>query len=250
MTVASESAAWPAGGPLAGARRVSVSTGNPGRVAAAALLAAAVLSAACATQEGQGAGIGAGSGALLGAGIGALAGGGRGALLGAAVGAGVGAGSGALIGRYMDKQQADLKKVKGANIERQGNQLVVRFNSAILFDTGKATLKPQSQKDLTEFAQVLTKYPETDLVIEGHTDNTGKKDVNRRLSVERAESVIGFLSQAGVLRARMTGQGFADDRPVADNATAEGRMKNRRVEVQIAANQALQQKDAAQSGKR
>jgi outer membrane protein OmpA-like peptidoglycan-associated protein len=217
--------------------------------AVAALLAAVMVTGACATQEGKGAGVGAGSGALLGAGIGALAGGGRGALLGAALGAGVGAGSGALIGRYMDKQQADLAKVKGANIERQGNQLVVRFNSAILFDTNKAVLKPQSQKDLTEFAQVLTKYPETDLVIEGHTDNTGKKELNRKLSVERAESVIVFLGQNGVARARMTGQGLADDRPVADNQTAEGRKKNRRVEVQIAANQALQKKDAAQSSK-
>lgn len=217
--------------------------------AVAALVAATMVTAACATQEGKGAGIGAGSGAVLGAGIGALAGGGRGALLGAALGAGVGAGSGALIGRYMDKQQADLAKVKGANIQRQGNQLVVRFNSAILFDTNKAVLKPQSQKDLTEFAQVLTKYPDTDLVIEGHTDNTGKKELNRKLSVERAESVIVFLGQNGVARGRMTGQGLADDRPVADNKTAEGRKKNRRVEVQIAANQALQKKDAAQSGK-
>jgi outer membrane protein OmpA-like peptidoglycan-associated protein len=217
--------------------------------ALAALLTATMVTGACATQQGKGAGIGAGSGAVLGAGIGALAGGGRGALLGAALGAGVGAGSGALIGRYMDKQQADLAKVKGANIQRQGNQLVVRFNSAILFDTNKAVLKPQSQKDLTEFAQVLTKYPETDLVIEGHTDNTGKKDLNRKLSVERAESVIVFLSQNGVARPRMTGQGLADDRPVADNETAEGRKKNRRVEVQIAANQALQNKDAAQANK-
>jgi len=212
---------------------------------AAALLAVTVLTGACATQEGKGAGIGAGSGAVLGAGIGALAGGGRGALLGAAIGAGVGAGSGALIGRYMDKQQAELQKVKGANIERRGDELVVRFNSAILFDTGKSVLKPQSQKDLGAFAQVLTKYPDTDLVIEGHTDNTGKKEVNRKLSLARADSVIAFLGQSGVARARMTGEGLADDRPVADNATAEGRRKNRRVEVQIAANRALKQRDAA-----
>ena len=236
--------------PPATARRPARHLPRAATTAIAALVAAASLTGACATQEGKGAGIGAGSGAVLGAGIGALAGGGRGALFGAALGAGVGAGSGALIGRYMDKQQADLAKVKGANIERQGNQLVVRFNSAILFDTNKAALKPQSQKDLTEFAQVLTKYPETDLVIEGHTDNTGKKELNRKLSVERAESVIAFLGQNGVARARMTGQGLADDRPVADNQTAEGRKKNRRVEVQIAANQALQRKDAAETGKR
>src|SRR5215831_21100555 len=85
----------------------------------------------CATNQGKGALIGGGGGAALGAGIGALAGGGKGALIGGAVGAAVGAGTGAIIGHYMDKQEEDLRKVKGANVERQGDQLVVRFNSAI-----------------------------------------------------------------------------------------------------------------------
>jgi len=209
------------------------------------VLCLALSAFACATNQGKGAAIGGGGGALLGAGIGALAGGGKGALVGGAVGAGVGAGGGALIGRYMDKQEADLKKVKGANIQRQGDQLVVRFNSAILFDTGKADLKAKSKTDLAEFAGVLKKYPDTDLVIEGHTDNTGKKEKNQKLSVARAESVIAYLSTEGVARERMTGHGYADDRPVADNGTDEGRQANRRVEVQIAANQALKQQDAA-----
>jgi outer membrane protein OmpA-like peptidoglycan-associated protein len=208
------------------------------------LLCVAMLGFACATKQGKGAAIGAGGGAAIGAGFGALAGGGKGALLGAAIGAGVGAGSGALIGRYMDKQEADLKKVKGANIERQGEKLVVRFNSAILFDKNKAVLKPKSKTDLAEFAQVLKKYPETDLVIEGHTDNTGKKPRNQKLSVARAEAVIAYLGSEGVQGPRMTGRGFADDRPVADNKTEDGRKQNRRVEVQIEANQQLKQKDA------
>ena len=198
----------------------------------------------CATKQGSGAAIGAGSGAAVGAGIGALAGGGKGALLGGLVGAGVGAGGGALVGRYMDKQEAELKKVKGAAIERQGDKLVVRFNSAILFDTNKATLKAKSKTDLTEFAQVLKRYPDTDLVIEGHTDNTGKKARNEKLSVARAEAVVGFLATAGVDRTRMTGRGFADDRPVGDNKTDAGRKLNRRVEVQIEANQQLKQQSA------
>jgi outer membrane protein OmpA-like peptidoglycan-associated protein len=202
------------------------------------------LSASCATNQGKGAAIGAGGGAALGAGIGALAGGGKGALLGAAIGAGVGAGSGAVIGHYMDKQQAELKRVKGANIERQGDKLVVRFDSAILFDTGKKVLKPRSKNDLTEFAHVLTKYPETDLIIEGHTDNKGKKVANQKLSMARAASVIAFLSSQGVAGARMTGRGYADDRPAGDNATDAGRRKNRRVEVQIEANDALKQRAA------
>ncbi len=216
------------------------------RAAAAVLCAAFLAGAACATNQGKGAAIGGGGGALLGAGLGALAGGGKGALIGGAIGAGVGAGSGALIGRYMDKQEADLKKVKGANIDRQGDKLVVRFNSAILFDKNKAELKPQSKTDLAQFAQVLKKYPDTDLVIEGHTDNTGKKATNQKLSVQRAEAVIANLGTDGVAAQRMVGRGYADDRPVADNSTADGRKQNRRVEVQIAANEKLQQQQQQQ----
>lgn len=200
--------------------------------------------ASCATNTGNGAAIGAGGGALAGAGIGALAGGGKGALLGGAIGAGVGAGTGALIGHYMDKQEKALKDVKGAKVERQGDQLLVKFNSAILFDTGKATLKPQSKKDLTEFAKVLKEYKDTDLVIEGHTDNTGKKDFNEKLSKERAQSVVALLEAQGVQAARLTGRGLGDGAPIADNGTDAGRQQNRRVQVQIAANQELRERDA------
>lgn len=211
------------------------------------LLALIGATAACATNQGTGTLIGTGAGAGLGAGIGALAGGGKGALIGGAVGAAAGAGSGALIGRYMDKQEADLKKLKAANVQRQGDKLVVKFNSAILFDTGKFALKPQAEKDLAEFGGVLKQYPETDLVIEGHTDNKGKKAKNQKLSNDRAEAVIAFLASQGVARSRMTGRGMADDRPVADNATEEGRQQNRRVEINIAANEKLQQEDAKAS---
>jgi outer membrane protein OmpA-like peptidoglycan-associated protein len=202
---------------------------------------------ACATKAGTGALIGGGAGAGLGAGVGALAGGGKGALIGGAVGAGVGAGTGALIGNYMDKQEAELKKVKGANVQREGDKLIVRFNSAILFDTGKAKLKPASEKDLAEFAAVLKQYPDTNLVVEGHTDNVGKKVKNKKLSQTRAESVIGYLDTQGVVRTRLTGVGYADDRPVGDNKTDVGRQANRRVEIQISANEKLQQQ-AQQQG--
>ncbi len=224
-----------------------MSSNLSGRNRAAVLFFAAVLGSACATNQGKGAAIGAGGGAAVGAGIGALAGGGKGALVGGLIGAGVGAGSGALIGRYMDKQEADLKKLKGANIERQGDKLVVRFNAAILFDKNKALLKPKSKSDLSEFAEVLKKYPDTDLIIEGHTDNKGKKPKNQKLSIDRAQAVIAQLSSVGVAGTRMTGRGYADDRPVADNKKEEGRMQNRRVEVQIEANQQMKQQ-AAQGG--
>jgi outer membrane protein OmpA-like peptidoglycan-associated protein len=215
------------------------------RLTVMALITYVLAGAACATNQGKGTAIGAGGGAVAGAGIGALVGGGKGAVIGGLIGAGVGAGSGALIGRYMDKQQAELKKVKGANIERQGDKLIVRFSAAILFDRNKAALKANSKKNLDDFAQVLTKYPDTNLIIEGHTDSTGKKPRNQKLSEARAQAVISQLRSAGVAAQRMIGRGYADDRPVADNSTEEGRQKNRRVEVQIEANEALKQQAAA-----
>jgi outer membrane protein OmpA-like peptidoglycan-associated protein len=211
---------------------------------ATAICVVAFVAAACATKSQTGAAAGGGGGALLGAGLGALIGGGKGAAVGAAVGAGVGAGSGALIGRYMDKQEKALKEVKSAKVERQGDKLVVKFNSAILFDTAKSDLKPASRTDLTEFAKVLAEYKDTDLVIEGHTDNTGKKPFNQKLSVARAGSVVSFLEAQGVARTRMTPRGYADDMPIADNSTDAGRRQNRRVQIQIAANEDLQKKDA------
>jgi outer membrane protein OmpA-like peptidoglycan-associated protein len=204
-----------------------------------------LLSSSCATNTGKGALIGGGGGAAVGAGIGALAGGGKGALIGAAVGAGVGAGTGALIGRYMDKQEAELRKMKAAQVQRQGDKLVVRFKSEILFATNKSALKPRSKSDLAEFAQVLKSYPDTDLVVEGHTDSTGTKARNQKLSMDRAQSVVECLAADGVDRRRMVAQGYADERPVGDNKTAKGREQNRRVEIQIAANEKLQQQQQA-----
>jgi outer membrane protein OmpA-like peptidoglycan-associated protein len=214
------------------------------KIGCAVLALAATL--ACATNTGTGALVGAGGGAALGAGVGALAGGGKGALIGGLVGAGVGAAAGAGIGHYMDKQQEALKNVKGAQVDRQGDKLVVRFNSAILFDTNKAGLKQACEQDLSEFANVLKQYPETEITVEGHTDSKGKKKYNKKLSLQRAESVITFLSAQGVDRARMTPQGYGDEKPVADNKTQDGRKANRRVEIQINANEKMRQQEATQ----
>ncbi|HVR61171.1 MAG TPA: OmpA family protein [Polyangia bacterium] len=214
-----------------------------------AFLAFAAATAGCASNQGKDAAIGAGGGALAGAGIGALAGGGEGALIGAAIGAGTGAAAGAVIGRYMDQQQKALKDVKGAKVEREGDKLIVRFDSAILFDTNKSALRSQSKRDLNKFAKVLVQYKETDLIVEGHTDSTGNKDFNRKLSGARAGAVIRQLINDGVARGRMVGRGLGDAHPIADNATPAGRQQNRRVQVQIAANQALRKKDAVAQGR-
>jgi outer membrane protein OmpA-like peptidoglycan-associated protein len=210
----------------------------------AALAGAAFATGGCASNQGNGALIGGGAGAGLGAVLGGLTHGKKGAVVGGAIGAAAGAGTGALIGHYMDKQEADLKKLKSANVERNGAELVIRFNSAILFDPGKAALKPRSEADLSEFANVLKTYPDTNLVIDGHTDSKGKKALNKKLSEQRALAVVAFFESRGIAAARLTGEGWADERPVADNATEDGRAQNRRVEINIAANEQLRQQDA------
>lgn len=189
------------------------------------------------SNTGKGAAIGAGGGAALGAGIGALAGKGK----GAAIGAAVGSGTGALIGRRMDKQKKELEAIEGAKVEsvKDVNNLEaikVTFDNGILFATGKSELSPASREALTKFAASLKSSPDTDITIYGHTDNTGSRAVNEKVSLERAQAVSNFLVGQGISRSRITTEGLAFDQPVADNSTAEGRAQNRRVEVYITAN--------------
>lgn len=189
----------------------------------------------CASKTGTGALIGTGAGAGVGAGVGALIGGGKGAAIGAGVGAVAGGITGAAIGAKMDRQQKELEeKMKSAKIERAAdNQINVRFDAGILFDTGSSQLKPDAQAELQKFAEVLNQYPENQLTIEGHTDSTGSKSLNQTLSEKRAGSVKNQLQSARVDGARMATFGYADTRPIASNDTVEGRAQNRRVEIKI-----------------
>lgn len=215
----------------------------------ALVLCGSLLFSSCSTTKNSTKGglIGGASGALLGAGIGAVAGKGKGAAIGAAVGGAVGAGAGVLIGRKMDKQKAELERIEGAKVETvtDANNLQaikVTFDSGILFATGKSDLNASSKAALLTFANTLKETPETDVTIYGHTDNTGSRAVNEKLSNERAEAVSKFLVANAVQKTRLTTQGKAFDEPVADNSTEAGRTQNRRVEVYITANKQMIEK--------
>jgi outer membrane protein OmpA-like peptidoglycan-associated protein len=106
-----------------------------------------------------------------------------------------------------------------------------RIALAIHFDTGKATIKPESQKVVGEIAALLKANPGLQVSIEGHTDDTGTTQGNKTLSEARAKAVVGAVAGQGVEAPRMSAVGWGQDKPVADNATEEGRAKNRRVEV-------------------
>ncbi|TMB30951.1 MAG: OmpA family protein [Deltaproteobacteria bacterium] len=181
------------------------------RALGTALVVALAVPLGCATKARTGAAVGGGGGAAAGAGIGALFGGWKGAAIGAAVGGAAGGVAGAVIGRYMDMQEEALKRdMKTATIERQGDQLVVKFQSAILFDVNKTELKEDAKTELADLAKVLKDYPDTVLVIEGHTDSTGSGAHNKKLSEQRAETVIQVLATDGVDRSRLTPKGFGE----------------------------------------
>ena len=188
--------------------------------------------------------IGGGGGAAIGAGLGAIFGKGKGAAIGAAIGAVAGTTAGVLIGKKMDKQAKELAQIAGAQVDTITDQnnltaIKVTFDNGILFATGKSALSTSAKNSLTKFAASLQNNPQTNVQIYGHTDNTGSRAVNEKLSKERANSVLNYLSNSGVATSRMTSEGFAYDYPVASNDTEAGRAQNRRVEVYISANEEM-----------
>ena len=191
--------------------------------------------------------IGAGGGAAIGAVVGGLLGGKSGTAIGAIIGATAGGATGAIIGRKMDKQAAELQRdMANAKVERVGEGIKITFDSGILFDTNKADLRAASQADISKMAAVLQKYPDTNVLIEGHTDASGTDAINLPLSERRAQAVANATIATGVDRARVTTKGLGSADPVGDNSTAEGKQANRRVEVAIFANEKM--KKAAEKG--
>ena len=101
----------------------------------------------------------------------------------------------------------------------------------ILFDVDKATLKPESEKQLQHVVILMKDYPDLKLQVQGHTDDQGADDYNLKLSQKRAETVAAYLGLFGIDPGRLAPKGFGETRPVAPNTTEEGRAKNRRVEL-------------------
>ena len=196
----------------------------------------------------KGGAIGAGTGAAVGGAIGAATNNSaKNTIVGAIIGAAVGGATGAVIGRYMDKQAAEIQNdVKGAKVERVGEGIRITFDSGILFDLNSYQLKETAKNNIKELARVLQKYDDTNILIEGHTDDTGTNDYNQKLSEQRAEAVGNFAKSLGVLGTRMSISDYGESQPAEDNKTDGGRRANRRVEIAIMANKKL--KKAAERG--
>jgi outer membrane protein OmpA-like peptidoglycan-associated protein len=203
-----------------------------------------VLSWSCASwnKTKKGAAIGAAGGAVVGGLIGKAAGS---TIVGAILGAAIGGAAGAYIGHYMDKQAAEIRRdLEGAKVERIGEGIKITFDSGLLFDVDSSDLRETSKTNLTKLAGILNKYPDTNVLMEGHTDSTGSDEHNLVLSKQRAEAVAYYLAEQSVSSSRFSVKGYGEAQPIATNDTEEGRQQNRRVDVAIMANDKL--KKAAQ----
>jgi outer membrane protein OmpA-like peptidoglycan-associated protein len=191
----------------------------------------------------KGAAGGAAGGALIG---GLLGGGVKGVLIGAAIGGA----AGGLIGNSMDKQADKIEEaVPGAEVERvgEGIQIVFDEKSGVNFAFNSADLTATAKTNLNAVAEVFLEFPDTDLLIEGHTDSVGDAGYNMDLSRRRAQAVADYMQSQGVSSSRVTVKALGETSPRFDNATKEGQAKNRRVEVGVVANEQMIEDAKAQS---
>jgi outer membrane protein OmpA-like peptidoglycan-associated protein len=211
---------------------------NSRRLAIGLLAIGSVSLSACASMSNKerGAVVGAGAGAAIGGVIGNNTGStARGAIIGAVIGGA----AGAVIGHQMDQQAKEIdQSVPGATVERVGEGIQVTFESGLLFDFDSDQIKPTAAANLQELARSLTKFPNSDLLIVGHTDSKGDDAYNMNLSQRRANSASAYLQAQGVPASRIRTSGRGEMEPKASNDTEAGMAQNRRVEIAIYASEA------------
>jgi outer membrane protein OmpA-like peptidoglycan-associated protein len=203
------------------------------------VFASILVLAGCSSMNKQqkGTAIGAAGGAALGALVT------KGSIWGILAGAAIGGAAGNLIGKKMDAQAKELTQaVPTAQVERVGEGINMTFESGLMFKINSAEINESYKDDLTSATAVFAKYPETNLIIEGHTDDTGKDEFNMALSEKRAKAVSEFLKSKGIAASRITEKWYGESQPKYPNDTEENRVKNRRVEIAVIANDEMKQK--------
>lgn len=144
--------------------------------------------------------------------------------------------AGAGVGVYMDTQEAKLRQElegTGVRVERNGDQLKLIMPGNITFASGRAEIQGSFYPVLDSVSKVLAEFKDTDLLVGGHTDSTGKMDMNMELSRNRAQSVSDYLASRGVARDRLSARGYGPNMPIADNNSDAGKQANRRVELDL-----------------
>ena len=183
----------------------------------------------------KGAAIGAASGAVIGGVIGNNVGNGKNTALGAIIGAAVGGVAGGVIGNKMDRQAEAIKnEIPGAEVTRVGEGINVTFNEknpdgskeGVYFATNMSDINSNSKLALGKLVKVFNDYPETNILIEGHTDNVGEAAYNESLSEKRAKTVAEYLISNGVHKNRVNYKGYGESQPIESNATEKGRQMN------------------------
>lgn len=213
------------------------------------IAAFAITTIGCKTLSKQDKGVivGAGGGGVIGGVIGKATGNtARGAVIGAVVG-GV---AGGIIGRKMDKQAEEIKEVVGedAEVKREGEGIIIEFRDKVLFDFDRSDLSATARTNLEKLANVLNKYPDTNIEILGHTDDKGTDAYNQRLSERRANASADYLRSLGISNTRLKTRGLGENDPKVSNDTDAGRAENRRVEFVITANEKMIQDAKKEAG--
>jgi len=147
-----------------------------------------------------------------------------------------------VIGKQMDKQAKKIEsEIPGVQVTRVGEGIDVVFdeNSGVYFETNKSDINAKSKTNLGKLANIFKEYPDTNLVVEGHTDSSGDDSYNMSLSQKRANAVTNYLVSQGISKSRITTYAHGETLPKYDNGTPEGRAKNRRVEFGIVANEKM-----------
>ena len=217
-------------------------------VVAVALLATGCDATRRASNKDKGVAVGAASGAVIGGILGNNVGNKKNTALGAIIGAAVGGVAGGIIGNKMDKQAEKIKtEIPGAKVERVGEGINVTFDennpdgskAGVYFATAKYDITPNSRLAVDKLVKIFSEYPETNILVEGHTDDVGSDASNMTLSERRANAVGAELKRDGLAANRLTVKWYGETQPKGDNTTADGRAANRRVEFSITANEKM-----------
>jgi len=224
--------------------------GNAGLILAVVGFMATGCSTVQKTNKAQrGAVIGAAGGAVLGGVIGNNVGKGN-TVLGAIIGSVVGGVAGGVIGNKMDKQAEKIKnEIPGAEVQRVGEGIIVTFNEnnpdgskmGVYFDFDKSEITPNSKLALNKLIQIFKEYPETNLLVEGHTDDKGADAYNLALSEKRALAVGNYLKANNISTSRLTINWYGETQPKVENTSDVNRAENRRVEFAITANEKMKE---------
>lgn len=204
----------------------------------------------------KGVAVGSTSGAVIGGVIGNNVGNKKNTALGAIIGAVVGGVTGGIIGNKMDRQAEAIKtEIPGAEVTRVAEGINVTFNeknpdgskAGVYFETNMSSVNPNSKLALDKLIKVFNNFPETNILIEGHTDDVGTDSYNKKLSQKRANAVGDYLKAAGISSSRLTIKWYGEAQPKVANADAASKAENRRVEFAITANDKMKEEAAKEA---